>query len=132
MERGDLRRQLPKLADCIQRRLALAERECPGPIRRDHTPRLSVLGPVPFLCPGKYLPAARSGFELGRTPSDVRELIAYRIGQGRRIRHCWLVVGGQSRGRLFETCWPASWPSASAMQLRLSAGIEPTQREELH
>lgn len=82
MERGDLRRQLPKLADCIQQALKLADGECPAPARRDNTPRLSVLGQFLFSALGSICRQRDLAPGLIGTPTDVRELIAYRTGLG--------------------------------------------------
>lgn len=84
MERGDLRRQLPKIAECIKRALEMAEREWPMPARRDSTPRLSVLGQFLFSALGSICRQRELAPGLVGTPTDVRELIAYRTGQGQK------------------------------------------------
>jgi ribonuclease D len=82
LERGDLRRQLPKIAACIDRALELAQTEWPMPARRDNTPRLSVLGQFLFSALGSICRQRELAPGLVGTPTDVRELIAYRTGQG--------------------------------------------------
>ncbi len=82
MERGDLKRQLPKLSACIERALALAEREWPMPARRESVPRLSVLGQFLFSALGSICRQRELAPGLVGSPTDVRELIAYRTGQG--------------------------------------------------
>lgn len=84
MERGDLRRQLPKIAACIERALEMAEREWPLPARRDSTPRLSVLGQFLFSALGSICRQRELAPGLVGSPTDVRELIAYRTGQGQK------------------------------------------------
>ncbi|NUQ65990.1 MAG: ribonuclease D, partial [Pirellulales bacterium] len=81
MERGDLKRQLPRLAECIERALTLAERECPAPARRESTPRLSVLGQFLFSALGSICRQRELAPGLVGTPTDVRELIAFRTGE---------------------------------------------------
>ena len=48
LERGDLKRQLPKIAEAIERGLTLAVNDLPPSMRHDSTPQLSVLGQFLF------------------------------------------------------------------------------------
>ncbi|NLY00436.1 MAG: ribonuclease D [Rhodopirellula sp.] len=82
MERGDLKRQLPNLAASIERGLKLAEKEWPAMARRENTPRLSVLGQFLFSALGSICRQRELAPGLVGTPTDVRELIAYRTEQG--------------------------------------------------
>jgi ribonuclease D len=82
MERGDLKRQLPKMAECIALALKLADRECPAPAYRESTPRMSVLGQFLFSALGSICRQRELAPGIVGTPTDVRELIAYRTGQG--------------------------------------------------
>ena len=79
-ERGDLRRRLPELAARIRRALDLPDDECPRTARRQHMPQLPVLGQFLFSALGSICRQANLAPALVGTPSDVRELIAYRVG----------------------------------------------------
>jgi len=80
LERGDLRRRVGEIAACIQRALELPEQDCPVPVRGERPPKLSVLGQFLFAALGSICREARLAPQLVGTPSDVRELIAYRTG----------------------------------------------------
>jgi ribonuclease D len=81
MERGDLKRQLPRIADAIKRALALPEEQLPTRIRREPMPQLPVLGQFLFSALGSICRQADLSPGLVGTPSDVRELVVYHAGQ---------------------------------------------------
>jgi ribonuclease D len=81
LERGDLKNQLPKMAEAIQRGLELAEQECPTSARHDHQPQLSVLGQFLFAALGSICRQKELAPSLVGTPNDIRSLITYRTGQ---------------------------------------------------
>lgn len=80
MERGNLRRAAPELAACVRRALDLSNDECPRKIHRDLPPQLNVLGQ--FLSPAlnSICRNARVATSMVGTATDVRELIAFRLG----------------------------------------------------
>lgn len=78
LERGDLRRRLGEIAGRVQRALELPEEECPKTIRREHPPRLSVLGQFLFSALGSVCRQSHLAPGLVGTPNDIRDLIAYR------------------------------------------------------
>lgn len=81
MERGDLKKRMPAIADCVRRAIELPEQECPKQIRRAPMPQLSVLGQFLFSALGSICRQTSLSPGLVGTPSDVRELIAYRNGR---------------------------------------------------
>lgn len=84
LERGDLKRALPRIAESIQRALSLPEQDWPTRPFREETPRLAVLGQLLSAALGSICRQAELAPGLVGTPSDVRELIAYRTGRARR------------------------------------------------
>jgi ribonuclease D len=81
LERGDLKRQLPRIADAIRRALDLADDQCPSAgAPRESSGHLSVLGQ--FLCSalGSLCRQMDLAPGLVGTPSDVRDWIAFRTG----------------------------------------------------
>lgn len=87
LDRPDLRRQIPKIAEAIQRGLDLSGQELPATARHDRVPQLSVLGQFLFSALGSMCRQAELAPALVGTPNDVRDLIAYRTG---------LVSGGRA------------------------------------
>ncbi|OHB81095.1 MAG: hypothetical protein A2V98_08230 [Planctomycetes bacterium RBG_16_64_12] len=81
MERGDLNRLLPEIAECIRLATALPEPQRPAKSFHPGAPRLSVLGQ--FLCSALGSICRRADLAPGLvgTANDVRELIAYRAGE---------------------------------------------------
>jgi len=84
LNRGDLRRVLPRIAECVGRALALPEDQWPSQPPSQKMPQLPVLGQFLFsalssVCRQRGLAPALVG-----TPGDVRELIAYRTGHPTR------------------------------------------------
>ncbi len=80
LERGDLKRALPKIAERIGHALSLPETQLPAKLFREETPRLSVLGQLLSAALGSICRQSRLAPALVGTPSDVRDLIAYRTG----------------------------------------------------
>ncbi|HEX3728155.1 MAG TPA: ribonuclease D, partial [Pirellulales bacterium] len=80
MERGDLQRQLPQMAAAVQRALDLDDAACPAPLQRDGTSQLTVLGQFLSSALGSICRAAQLAPSIVGTASDVRDLVAYRLG----------------------------------------------------
>jgi ribonuclease D len=83
MERGDLKRVLPELAECVGRALKLQESELPKQSRSRRLPyQVTVLGQ--FLSPALSYLCRSNALAVGivGTTDDVRELIAHRLGYG--------------------------------------------------
>jgi len=104
LDRGDLRRLLPKIAEAVQRGLDLAEHDCPPTLRHESTPQLSVLGQFLFSALGSVCRERELAPTLVGTPNDIREWIAYRMsGSGSRnpprLTRGWRA---QVAGQLFE------------------------------
>jgi ribonuclease D len=104
LDRGDLKRQLPKIAEAIQRGLDLAEDDCPATVRHESTPQLSVLGQFLFSALGSVCRQAEIAPPLVGTPNDIREWIAHRMGQAGSRRAPRLARGWRAEvvGNLFE------------------------------
>jgi ribonuclease D len=79
LERGDLNRVMPQIAEAIARALALPESECPKPPPRDVSAQFSVVGQFLSSALGSICRAANLAPSLVGTASDVRDLIAYRL-----------------------------------------------------
>jgi ribonuclease D len=103
LERGDLKRWLPAIAESIARALSLPDEQCPVAVFRERPPRLSVLGQLLFAVLGSICRQVELSPGLVGTPSDVRELIAYQSGkaaaQKPRLARGWRA---QVIGRTFE------------------------------
>lgn len=82
LERGDLSRQIPKMAACIQRALTLPDDECPPLAHYEPSPQLSVLGQFLFSALGSLCRQAQLAPSLVGTPNDIRDLIGHRTGRG--------------------------------------------------
>jgi ribonuclease D len=82
MERGDLQRFLPKLAECVERALEIRDRELPRLDRRSSRPQLNLLGQFLSTALGSICRSAEVAPSLAGTAQDVRDLIAYRMGLG--------------------------------------------------
>ncbi len=80
MERGDLQRAMPQLAAAVSRALALSDDECPTPQARKAPSQLAVLGQFLSSALGSICRAAELAPSIVGTASDVRDLIAYRLG----------------------------------------------------
>ena len=104
LERGDLKRQLPKIAEAIERGLTLAVNDLPPSMRHDSTPQLSVLGQFLFSALGSICRRTELAPGLVGTPNDVRELIAYRAGRIHCARPPLLARGWRAEvvGQVFD------------------------------
>jgi ribonuclease D len=104
MDRGDLKRQLPKIAEAIQRGLDLAEDDCPVSVRHEGTPQLSVLGQFLFSALGSVCRQKEIAPPLVGTPNDIRDWISYRMGQSGPRRPPRLARGWRAEvvGDLFD------------------------------
>lgn len=81
LERGDLRRQLPRIAAAIQRGLSAAPSDLPAAAPPEPAPQLAVLGQFLFSALGTLCRQQGIAPGLVGTPSDVRDLVMYRTGQ---------------------------------------------------
>ncbi len=81
MERGDLRRAIPELGHVISKALAIPDAECPETIRTDTSPQLTMLGQFLSSALSSICRGAEVATSLVGTASDVRELVAYRMGE---------------------------------------------------
>lgn len=83
LDRGDLKRQLPRIAECIQRALELPEADCPKTMHRGRMAQLSELGQFLYAALASLCRQGHLSPGLVGTPSDIRELISYRIDADR-------------------------------------------------
>ncbi len=83
MQRSDLRHILPSIADAIERGLALPEDKLPGGERhKAPPPQLNVLGQFLATAVGGLCRQLEIAPSLVGTASDMRELLAYKLGHG--------------------------------------------------
>lgn len=83
MQRSDLRHILPSIADAIERGLALPDDELPGGERhKAPPPQLNVLGQFLATAVGGLCRQLEIAPSLVGTASDMRELLAYKLGHG--------------------------------------------------
>jgi len=80
MERGDLQRVMPQIAAAVEHALALPDDECPLPSHRESPAQLAVLGQFLSSALGSICRAAELAPSIVGTASDVRDLVAYRLG----------------------------------------------------
>jgi ribonuclease D len=80
-ERRDLRGIVTELAEAVARALDLPDQECPAVVRQDSNPQLMMLGQFLTSALGSICRAAEVAPSLVGTPNDVRELVAWRLGQ---------------------------------------------------
>jgi ribonuclease D len=95
---------LPTIAECIREALSLPDEQWPSKPSREETPRLSVLGQLLAAALGSICRQAELAPQLVGTPSDVRELVAYRTGiltsaQPPRLARGWRA---ELVGRIFD------------------------------
>ena len=104
LERPDLRRQLPKIAEAIERAMSLDEAELPQVTRGEGKPRLSVLGQFLFSALGSMARQMDIAPGLVGSPNDVRDWIVYRAGQGAADKPPLLAQGWRAQvvGKLFD------------------------------
>lgn len=82
MERGDLQRYIPKLAQCVEKAQALNDDELPRIAKQSSRPQLNLLGQFLSTALGSMCRSANVAPSLVGTAQDVRELIAYRLNLG--------------------------------------------------
>jgi ribonuclease D len=82
MERGDLQRLLPKIAEHIAVALDLPDDDLPRTERRDTPNQLNLLGQFLSSALTSICRSAQIAPSIVGTASDVRELIAFRLGYG--------------------------------------------------
>jgi ribonuclease D len=82
MERGDLQRYLPRLAQCVEMALALNDNQLPRLARKSSRPQLNLLGQFLSTALGSICRSAQVAPSLAGTAQDVRDLIAYRLNLG--------------------------------------------------
>ena len=82
MERGDLQRLLPKIAEHIAQALDLPESECPHTEHREMPNQLNLLGQFLSSALSSICRSAQIAPSIVGTAGDVRDLIAFRLGYG--------------------------------------------------
>ena len=82
MERGDLQRLLPRLAECVDHALRLPDSELPQNTRRETPAQLNMLGQFLSAALTSICRRAQIAPSIVGTANDVRDLIAYRMGYG--------------------------------------------------
>jgi len=104
LERPDLKRQLPHIAQAIERALKLPEEQCPSAGRSENKPQLSVLGQFLFSALGSLCRQMDLAPALVGSPNDVRDWIAHRTGQVPAARPPLLARGWRATviGRLLD------------------------------
>jgi len=104
LDRGDLKRQLARIAEAIQRGLDLAEDDCPSAVRHEGSPQLSVLGQFLFSALGSVCRQMDLAPPLVGTPSDIRDWIGYRMTPPGSRRPPRLARGWRAEvvGQLFD------------------------------
>jgi ribonuclease D len=80
MERRDLDRAIPQLAAAVKRGLELPEDQLPAPQQREVPAQLNVLGQFLSTALAGICRAAELAPSIVGTASDVRELVAFRLG----------------------------------------------------
>jgi ribonuclease D len=82
MERGDLQRYMPKIAQCVEKAMLLKDSELPRLPRKSSRPQLNLLGQFLSTALGSICRSAQVAPSLAGTAQDVRDLIAYRLELG--------------------------------------------------
>ena len=80
-ERRDYRAIVPDLAQAIALALELPDDDCPRVVRQDSSAQLTMLGQFLSSALGSICRGAEVSASLVGTPNDVRDLVAYRLGQ---------------------------------------------------
>lgn len=81
MERGDLQRAIPEFAQAIARALALPDEECPAAHRREASSQSSMVAQFLTSALSSICHQANIAPSLVGTASDVRDLVAFRLGE---------------------------------------------------
>ncbi len=79
MERGDIQRHLPAIAEAVAKALALPEEEWPKPEPRSMRPQYTLLSQFLSAALGSICRSAGVATSLVGTAQDVRDLIGYRL-----------------------------------------------------
>lgn len=82
LERGDIQKHIPKIAESIERALSLPESKLPRSERHPSRPQLNLLGQFLSTALGSICRRASVATSMVGTAQDVRDLIAYRLGLG--------------------------------------------------
>jgi len=80
LERGDLQRELPRLAEAIERALAISDEDCPRQPQRELPAQLNLLGQFLASALTSICKSASLAPSIVGTASDVRELVAWHLG----------------------------------------------------
>ena len=81
MERGDLRKVLPEIAACVKTGLEVSDNDLPkSQPRKEMPPQLNMLGQLLSSALQTICHKSQLATSIVGNPSDVRELIAYRLG----------------------------------------------------
>src|SRR5690606_3830626 len=75
-------KHIPKIAQCVERALALPDSELPRHDRQPSRPQLNLLGQFLSTALGSICRRASVAASIVGTAQDVRDLIAYRLGLG--------------------------------------------------
>ncbi len=104
LERRNLVKVIPEIAECIAQALELPEEDWPTKAISESKPQLSVLGQFLFSALGSIARQTQLAPSLVGGPNDVRDLITYRTGSGRRGGEPALSVGWRAElvGHLFD------------------------------
>jgi ribonuclease D len=81
MDRGDLQRHVPAISQAISRALAVPDDECPEAMTRETNSHLTMLGQFLSSALSSICREANVAASLVGTPSDVRDLVAFQLGQ---------------------------------------------------
>lgn len=81
MERGDLQRHVPSISKAIAKALEAPDEACPAVARRESSPQLAMLGQFLSSALSSICRAAEVAPSMVGTPNDVRDLIAYQLGE---------------------------------------------------
>jgi len=79
LDRGDLKRCRPEIADAVRRAIELHQEELPQPVRRDTKPQAAMVTQFLNSALTSICRRARVAPALVGTVSDIRELVAYRL-----------------------------------------------------
>jgi ribonuclease D len=105
MERGDIQKQLPRIAAAVEQALALPDEELPVMDRRPARAQLNVLGQFLSTALGSICRSANVAPSIVGTAQDVRDLIAFHLGLADPQDGVPLLAGGwrkQVVGRVIE------------------------------
>lgn len=81
LEHGGLQRVMPQLTKAVADALDLSDNDCPAVIRRESSSQLALLGQFLSTALGCICREAEVATSLVGTANDVRDLIAFRLGQ---------------------------------------------------